>query len=257
VTLIPIHTADEWRDRRDGPSRPPRPIGFVPTMGALHDGHAALIVRSRAENATTVVSIFVNPAQFNDPRDFEAYPRTLETDLRRLEDLGVDFVFLPDEPSLYRDGYRYRVTETDVSLGLCGAHRPGHFDGVLTAVLKLLNIFQPNAAYFGEKDYQQYRLVQGMAQALFLDVEIRPCPIVRESDGVALSSRNLRLSHAGRMRAAQFAHVLRTGPTAQAVHAALDAIDIEVEYVEAWEGRLLAAVIVDGVRLIDNVPIPR
>lgn len=254
MTLVPVRSLADWRARRRNPDTVQRPVGFVPTMGALHAGHAALISRCVAENATTVVSIFINPAQFNDPSDLAAYPRTPDADLDLLETLGVQYALLPEEGELYPDGYRFRLTETEVSRRLCGAHRPGHFDGVLTVVLKLLNVVRPDAAYFGEKDYQQYRLVRDMTTALFLDVDIRPCPIVRESGGLALSSRNVRLSAQGRTQAEEFAHILHAAPDVQTVRTWLEDRGIETEYVEEWDGRRLAAVIIDGVRLIDNVP---
>ena len=135
--------------------------GFVPTLGALHEGHLSLLRRAKAENARAWASIFVNPAQFNDPGDLERYPRTLERDLAMLRDAGCDLVFLPRAEEIYRDGYRYRVTENSLSLQLEGASRPGHFDGVLTVVLKLLLLARPERAYFGEKDFQQLRAGRG------------------------------------------------------------------------------------------------
>ena len=140
--------------------------GFVPTMGALHEAHLALVRRAKAENARAWVSIFVNPAQFNDPGDLERYPRTVERDLELLRSAGCDLVFLPRADEIYRDGYRYRVTENELSLKLEGASRPGHFDGVLTVVLKLLLLARPERAYFGEKDFQQLELVEGLVTCL-------------------------------------------------------------------------------------------
>src|SRR5687768_16637559 len=159
--------------------------GFVPTLGALHEGHLTLVRRARAENARAWVSIFVNPAQFNDPGDLERYPRTVEQDLALLEGAGCDLVFVPRADEIYRDGYRYRVTENELSLALEGASRPGHFDGVLTVVLKLLLLTRPERAYFGEKDFQQLQLVEGLVHAFFLDTRIVRCPSVRETDGLA------------------------------------------------------------------------
>ena len=150
--------------------------GFVPTMGALHEAHLALVRRAKAENARAWVSIFVNPAQFNDPGDLERYPRTVERDLELLRSAGCDLVFLPRADEIYRDGYRYRVTENELSLKLEGASRPGHFDGVLTVVLKLLLLARPERAYFGEKDFQQLELVEGLVHAFFLDTADRALP---------------------------------------------------------------------------------
>lgn len=230
-------------------------VGFVPTMGALHEGHAALLARARAENERVVLSVFVNPTQFNDPNDLAKYPRTLEADVA-LAAPHVDAVIAPIPDALYPDRYRYRVTETDLSRRWEGAHRPGHFDGVLTVVLKLFNLVQPTRAYFGEKDWQQLQLIRGMVDALFLPVEIVPCPIVREADGLAMSSRNRRLSAAARERAPQFARALRESPDTATAAARLKAAGFEVDYVEDYQGFRLGAVRIDDVRLIDNVRVP-
>ena len=150
------------------------------------------------------MSIFVNPAQFDDPADLATYPRPLETDLDTLETEGADFVFLPRAPDLYADNYRYRVTESGLSTVMEGAYRPGHFDGVLTVVFKLLQIISAERAYFGEKDWQQLTLVRGMVEAFFLSTTIVACGTVRETDGLAVSSRNGRLLLADRTRASRF-----------------------------------------------------
>jgi pantoate--beta-alanine ligase len=245
-----------WRDRRAGDLRRGVTLGFVPTMGALHEGHLSLVARSRAENDRTLVSIFVNPTQFDDPADLDAYPRTLERDLALLDAAGVDFVLLPGAREMYADGFRYRVSETQLSTTLEGVHRPGHFDGVLTVVLKLLNIAAADHAYFGEKDWQQLSLVRGMADAFFLPTAIVACPTVRESTGLALSSRNARLSAADRERAATLHRVLTSaGTTDDAIEQLADA-GFGVDYVDDHDGRRLAAVRLGGVRLIDNVPLP-
>jgi pantoate--beta-alanine ligase len=193
-----IDDLDVWRSQRDEWRSAGHSVGFVPTMGALHEGHLSLVERSVAENDRTVVSILVNPTQFDEQGDLDSYPRDLERDTSLLERADVHAVLVPDPDAIYRDGYRYRVTETDRSRSLEGACRPGHFDGVLTVVLKLLHIVEPGRAYFGEKDWQQLELVRGMADALFLDTRIIGCPIVREADGLAMSSRNVRLDSAGR-----------------------------------------------------------
>lgn len=242
----------EWRAVRAGPELAGRTVGFVPTMGALHAGHRALLERARAENERVVLSIFVNPTQFNDPADLARYPRTLEADVALAEGL-VDAVFVPPAAGLYPDEYRYRVTENDLSLRWEGAHRPGHFDGVLTVVLKLLNLVQPTRSYFGEKDWQQLELVHGMAQALFLPGEIIACPTVRAADGLALSSRNARLTPAGRIHAAAFPEILREAPAAGRAAEHLRAEGFEVDYVADHAGVRLGAVRLEGVRLIDNV----
>ncbi|MBC7366224.1 MAG: pantoate--beta-alanine ligase [Undibacterium sp.] len=241
-----------WRTARATPGFSGQRIGFVPTMGALHAGHRALLERARAENDRVVLSIFVNPTQFNDPADLAKYPRTLEADLALVGPFVTD-VITPAAESLYADGYRYRVTEATLSRELEGAHRSGHFDGVLTVVLKLLNLVQADRAYFGEKDWQQLELIRGMAHALFLPCEIVPCATVRADDGLALSSRNARLSPTGRARAAKFPETLRSAPDAARAAAELAAAGFGVDYVEDREGVRLGAVRIEGVRLIDNV----
>jgi pantoate--beta-alanine ligase len=228
-------------------------LGFVPTMGALHDGHLSLVRRSLAENVRTLVSIFVNPAQFDDPADLAAYPRTLDRDLALLRTEGTDCVLVPQAPELYADAYRYRVVERALATELEGAHRPGHFDGVLTVVLKLLQIAGADRAYFGEKDWQQLTLVRGMTEAFFLRTAIVACPTVREADGLALSSRNRRLSARDRARAPRFHAALAAAPTAAAAARELQAAGFVVDYVEDRQGRRLGAVRLGGVRLIDNV----
>jgi pantoate--beta-alanine ligase len=238
-------------------TRGPGTTGFVPTMGALHDGHLSLLARARAGNDRAWASIFVNPAQFNEGADLASYPRPLEDDLAKLRAAGCDLVFLPRANEMYPDQYRYRVTENDLSQRFCGAGRPGHFDGVLTVVMKLLMLVRPDRAYFGEKDYQQFRLVEGMARAFFLDTEIVPCPLLREPDGLAMSSRNRLLPAADRARAPHFHRLLAEsvagGRSADEAGGALARAGFDVEYVADHEGRRLAAVRLGPVRLIDNV----
>jgi pantoate--beta-alanine ligase len=231
--------------------------GLVPTMGALHAGHLSLIRRAKTENARAWASIFVNPAQFNDPDDLAHYPRTRERDLEQLRAAGCDLVFLPRAEEIYRDGYRYRVTENSFSLQLEGASRPGHFDGVLTVVLKLLLLARPERAYFGEKDFQQLELVEGLVHAFFLDTRIVRCPTLREPDGLAMSSRNRLLSPADRARAPALHRVLERSlaermPPAETA-GALAREGFDVDYVADRDGRRLAAVKLGDVRLIDNV----
>jgi pantoate--beta-alanine ligase len=253
TTVFEVPSA--WQDERRAQIRDGLTLGFVPTMGALHDGHLSLVRRSRAENARTLVSIFVNPTQFDDPADLARYPRTLEGDLAALEGEGADFVLLPQGAHLYPDGYRYRVTEIGCSAVLEGANRPGHFDGVLTVVLKLLQIASAERAYFGEKDWQQLRLVCGMAEAFFLPTIIVACATVRDADGLALSSRNSRLLPADRQKASQFYRALCSAPTPDEACRDLEASGFVVDYVEDRDGRRLGAVRLGEVRLIDNVPL--
>lgn len=230
-------------------------VGFVPTMGALHAGHLKLAEKAVTSGDTVVASIFINPTQFNDPKDLERYPRTVEADLALLDKAGVTAVFLPSADDMYADKYRYHVSENQESKILCGAHRPGHFDGVLTVVLKLFNLVKPDRAYFGEKDFQQLRLVQGLVKALFLPIEIIPVATVREADGLAMSSRNRLLSAAERERAPLFAKVLKTATSVAEATRALEGAGFEVDYIEEHWGRRLGAVRLGAVRLIDNVEI--
>ena len=246
--------ADLVAERR---ARGPGATGFVPTMGALHDAHLSLLRRAKAENERAWASIFVNPSQFNDAGDLARYPRTLDADLALLRRAGCDLVFLPRAEEIYPDGYRYRVSESERSLELEGASRPGHFDGVLTVVLKLLLLARPERAYFGEKDFQQLQLVEGLARAFFLDTEIVRCPTLREPDGLAMSSRNRLLEPKHRARAPALHRILARSvaerwPPGEA-EAALAREGFEVDYVADRDGRRLAAVRLGAVRLIDNV----
>lgn len=172
----------------------PRPLALVPTMGAIHDGHMALVRRAREQNASTAVSIFVNPAQFGPGEDFARYPRDLHADLALLREAGVDLVFTPSAQQVYPPGFDRWVDPGALATRLEGASRPGHFRGVCTVVLKLFNLFRPDRAYFGEKDGQQLLVVGAMARDLDTGVEIVRVPTVRAGDGLALSSRNARLS---------------------------------------------------------------
>jgi len=171
-----------------------RSIGFVPTMGALHEGHMSLIKRARPENEVTVASIFVNPLQFGPSEDFERYPRDLENDIEKLSLQGIDLLFLPDQANIYPKGHTTFVSVGELSEKLCGSFRPGHFRGVATVVAKLFNIVRPTRAYFGQKDFQQTVIIRKMAKDLNFDVDVIICPTVREHDGLAMSSRNRYLS---------------------------------------------------------------
>ncbi len=230
-----------------------RRLGFVPTMGALHAGHATLFQRAKVANDLVLASVFVNPTQFDDPRDFNLYPRTLAADSALLDAAGVDAVFAPSVEEMYPNGTRYLVHEDELSGGLCGAHRPGHFIGMLTVVLKLLQIAQADRAYFGEKDYQQLELVRGLVKTFFVRTEIIAVPTVREADGLAMSSRNARLSPAERALAPRFHAALKSAPTADAARAQLEAAGFRVDYVEDREDRRFGAVHLGQTRLIDNV----
>ncbi len=176
-------------------------IGFVPTMGALHEGHLSLIQRSVKENAVTVVSVFVNPTQFCPGEDYEAYPRTLDADAALAADAGAAAVFAPTAQEMYPEGYDTYVETGGITDALCGKSRPGHFRGVTTVLTKLFHLVQPRRAYFGQKDAQQLLVVQKMVRELNFDLEIIGCPIIREADGLAKSSRNQYLSADERQRA--------------------------------------------------------
>ena len=175
-------------------ARLPRRVGLVPTMGWLHDGHRSLIERSRLENATTVATIFVNPRQFNDPADFEKYPRNEARDLQLLADEGVDLAFAPGVEEVYPPGFDTRVSVGEIAKPLEGSARPGHFDGVATVVAILFDLVAAERAYFGQKDAQQVMVIRQMARDLALPTGVVTCPTVREADGLALSSRNARLT---------------------------------------------------------------
>ncbi len=185
-----------WKAREEG-----KTVGFVPTMGFLHEGHLSLVRKCRQENDYCVVSIFVNPTQFSPGEDFQQYPRDEERDLSLLEAEGVDMVFIPSVEEMYPEGFQTYVEVTELSRPLCGKFRKGHFRGVTTVVTKLFNIVCPHVAYFGQKDYQQYLIIKRMVKDLNMPVEIRALPIVREKDGLAMSSRNTYLSPEERSQA--------------------------------------------------------
>jgi len=235
-------------------------VGFVPTMGVLHKGHLSLVERSLSETDLTIVSIYVNPTQFDNPRDLANYPEQTAVDQRLLQAAGVSAVFMPTYDSLYPDDYAYEVNEKRFSKELCGANRPGHFTGVLTVVMKLLNLVKPQNAYFGDKDFQQLSLIKGMVEALFLETEIIGCPIVREADGLAMSSRNLKLSSFDRDKSSLFNSLLSSNLLSdEEIQRELGLTGFKVDYVVTKGDRRFGAVVVgDGVapvRLIDNVKV--
>jgi pantoate--beta-alanine ligase len=244
---------DEWQFYRSTMRK--GTLGFVPTMGALHQGHLSLIEASRAQDVSTVVSIFINPKQFDEQNDFEAYPADVSKDLKQLEDAGVAAVVLPDVVQIYADDYRFKVTESHFSQRLCGAHRPGHFDGVLTVVMRLLNLVRPDNAYFGEKDYQQLQLIRDMVAAFFMPVNIVACATIREADGLAMSSRNQYLDVRSRAQAASLYTTLKHSRDAAEARQLLTGQGFDVDYVEDIANRRLAAARLGNTRLIDNVEI--
>jgi pantoate--beta-alanine ligase len=250
-----LRTVEECRSFQKELKSKKQTVGFVPTMGALHQGHLNLVKKAKSECDAVIVSIFVNPTQFNDPKDLEKYPRDLNSDVRLLESVDTDAVFFPEPEMIYTDGYRFKLTETEFSRRLCGAHRPGHFDGVLTVVMKLFQIVSPSKAYFGEKDYQQLKLIQDMVSAFFLDITIVPVETTREADGLAMSSRNLRLSEVERAKAPRLYEVIKTAKSDTQAIELLVASGFKVDYVETVNGRRYAAAFLGQVRLIDNVRI--
>lgn len=247
-----ISDIPSWRQRRKTLEGS---LGFVPTMGNLHEGHLSLCRRALDENDHVVVSIFINPTQFNQKSDYEKYQRTLESDRAMLEDIDVDYIFHPDADSMYPDHYEVQVKETAIANELEGHFRPGHFTGMMTVVLKLLNIIQADRAYFGEKDFQQLLLVKKMAEAFFLPVEIIGCPTIRAEDGLALSSRNARLDEELRRKSSEIHRLIGSAADDAEVISLLKKSGFKPEYVEKKWGRRLAAVWAGDVRLIDNVPL--
>jgi len=230
-----------------------RELGLVPTMGAYHEGHVALLRAAREENDLVVVSLFVNPAQFDSGDDLAAYPRDEERDLRIAAEEGTDILFAPAVEELYPPGYQTWIDVEELSRGLEGAARPGHFRGVATVCCKLFNLVSPTRAYFGQKDAQQVAVVQRMVRDLHLDVELRVVPTVRDEDGLALSSRNVLLSPEERRRALALPRALATRDPARA-RELLDGVAVDYVEVADFEPRVLAAAIrVGGTRLIDNV----
>jgi pantoate--beta-alanine ligase len=225
-----------------------RIIGFVPTMGALHEGHTALVQRAKQECSPVIASIFVNPKQFGPNEDFAKYPRKIESDSEKFSAAGVDALFLPDAAEIYPGGFRTYVTVEGLSDRLEGRSRPGHFRGVATVVMKLLEIVQPNYAYFGRKDAQQVHIISQMARDLDLDTEIVVCPIVRESDGLALSSRNAYLS-AEERRAATVLHRALEAARAQLAAGVRDALQLQTTMRKVIAAEPLA--IVDYAEIVD------
>jgi pantoate--beta-alanine ligase len=223
-------------------------------MGNLHQGHLSLCSRSALDNEVTIVTIYVNPQQFNDPQDFSRYPRTIDADKALLNAHGgVDYCLILADAEIYADDYHYQIHERHWSQIMEGQYRPGHFTGMLTIVLKLLLGIGPCSAYFGEKDYQQYLLIQRMQAALFLDCEIIPCPIIREESGLPFSSRNRRLSASERQLADEFAILfLQKHLSLSELKTQIQALGMRIDYCEEHLGRRFIAVRIGQIRLLDN-----
>lgn len=251
-----LESVAKWHVLQQHLSLENKTIGFVPTMGNLHAGHQSLLQRAKQENTISILSIFVNPTQFDNPDDLTKYPRTLSQDLALAETLDVDYVLLPNYDELYRDSYRYRVTESALSHRMEGQHRHGHFDGVLTIVMKLLLLIKPTQAYFGEKDFQQLQLVSDMTKAFFINTKIVACPTIRDQNGLALSSRNSRLTPEQYKLAIQFPKLLAATKTEIEIKLALEQLGFVVDYIEEFQGRRYGAVKLGTVRLIDNILCP-
>ena len=275
-----VQNLDELRQRIRNWRSAGEKIALVPTMGALHEGHLSLVRLAREKAARTVVSIFVNPKQFAPNEDFATYPRDEEGDLEKLRGLGTDLVYIPEPGSVYADGFSTTVHVDSVSEGLCAVSRPHFFDGVATVVAKLFTRVQPDIAIFGEKDYQQLLVIRRMADDLDLNVEVLGGRIIREPDGLAMSSRNLYLSEEARKKAAIFPQTLSAiagdaasgeplGPLIDRALKTLENAGFGLDYIEVRDGetlrpletvgdrpaRVFGAVVLDGTRLIDNWPV--
>ncbi|MFT4552348.1 MAG: pantoate--beta-alanine ligase [Chlamydiales bacterium] len=256
MELKTIRSLKEWKSFRRLLA-PEIQVGFVATMGNLHKGHSSLIEKSKNENDLTVISLYVNPTQFNNPEDLTNYPRTLESDLLLAYEAGADIVLIPEYSELYFDDYNYKICEKKISANMEGTHRKGHFDGVLTVVMKFLMLVRPNRAYFGEKDYQQLQVIKGMSEAFFLDIDIIGCPTVRDEKGLAMSSRNNRLSEEEYQQALHFPTLLHSKNNVDEISESLSLRGLEVEYIEERYNRRFGAVKVGPVRLIDNIPLQK
>ena len=274
-----IHTIQELQTELSNYKKEQKSIGFVPTMGALHEGHASLMRKSATENDVTVASVFVNPTQFNDKNDLLKYPRTLEADCVLLDACGVDIVFAPEVSEMYPEDDNRKFDYAPLDTVMEGAHRPGHFNGVCQIVSKLFDAVTPDKAYFGEKDYQQLAIIREMVRDMKYPIEIIGCTIVREEDGLAMSSRNARLSEEAHKNALNISKTLFKSCTFAAEHslnetkamvenAIKEAPGLELEYFEIVDGNTLQninnwddansimgciTVFCGDVRLIDNI----
>ena len=280
MTAPIVRSLAELREITGGWMRAGERIGVVPTMGALHDGHLSLVAAAEKVCERVIVTIFVNPKQFNNPEDLENYPRTEHEDARKLSRFAVDVIYVPDGDQMYPDGFSTTVTVSGLTDVMDGVHRPGHFEGVATVVAKLFTQSAATDAFFGEKDFQQLQVVRRMARDLDIPITVHGCPTIREIDGLAMSSRNLLLSDRARVKAPilfeemeKIAEGVAAGDDFGALHAAalkrLGHADFtKVEYLEmraaddlslldvpTRPARLFAAAWLAGVRLIDNIAV--
>lgn len=255
VRMKIVHTIEDLQRALETPRREGKKIGLVPTMGALHNGHASLVERSVAENEVTVVSIFLNPTQFNDKKDLEKYPRTLEADCALLEQKNATLVFAPSVAEIYPEPDTRTFSYPPVDTVMEGAFRPGHFNGVCQIVSKLFEMVKPHRAYFGEKDFQQIAVIRAMVKDLKFDLEIVPCPVVREESGLAMSSRNTLLSEEERATAAHISQVLFQSRNFAAGHTLAETREFVIDTLNSIVGlEVQYFSIVDGYALqdIDN-----
>ncbi|MCX7544036.1 pantoate--beta-alanine ligase [Marinicella gelatinilytica] len=246
--LKDISALNSWRRNQEE-------MALIPTMGALHAGHMGLVSKAQQAVDTVLVSIFVNPTQFNQSSDLDSYPQDLQSDLTQLDEAGIAAVYVPDYEQLYPHGYRFKIAENELSKRFCGAHRPGHFEGVMTVVMKLLQLVRPEYVYFGEKDYQQLQLIKAMVKDFFMPTQVIACPTVRDKDGLALSSRNQRLSDAELNLAPMLYQTLIDDGDLESKKSRLQSLGFQIDYLEVYDDRLMAAVYLGDVRLIDNVPV--
>lgn len=280
--MVVFTKPDDWRRLRSALYTTSTRVGFVPTMGALHPGHQSLFSRAKRENEVCVGSIFVNPTQFNQSDDLENYPKTLQADIEAAEAAGCDYLFVPSVYTMYGDhAVAEAISYGTVTDALEGAMRPGHFDGVIAIVRKLLNAIEPDVLYLGEKDFQQLAVIREMVNREARSEEVRGCALVREADGLAMSSRNVRLTAAGRSEALAGIRILREmndlasrlspdellewGKAQFAGHPSITLEYLVIINEDSFEplaqfgerkARVLVAFWVDGVRLIDNLRIP-
>ena len=252
-----INDLVEWQKVRNNRALSDKTIGYVPTMGNLHAGHESLLRRSKNENTINVLSIFVNPKQFDDLNDYLTYPKTLIEDCKIAKNCGVDYLLAPTAEALFMDDFTYRIEETHLSTIMEGHWRPNHFSGMLTIVLKLLNLVMPTHLYLGEKDYQQLLLIKNMIFSFYLPIKVVACPTVREENGLAMSSRNNRLTEQERNKGSLLSQLLLTELSTDKIQEKLTELGFEVEYITEYNGRRFGAVKLGNVRLIDNIALER
>ena len=250
-----IRDINTWRDIRKNQINSDKSIGLIMTMGNLHQGHASLMEKSISENDVSILTIFVNPTQFNNKTDLDNYPKTEEDDINLAEKLGIDFILIFNKKDLYPDDYKYQIKNTSpIGQIMEGEMRPGHFDGMLSIVLKMHCLTLPHKSYFGEKDYQQYKLIKEMLNAYLLNTEVIGCPIIRNKNNLALSSRNNRLNQKDLKLAEKFPEILSNfNLNNDQVKQELIKHNFKVDYVYNYDNRRFGAVFLNDVRLIDNL----